>query len=88
MPTPRSLLITLLAALLVFGAAVPSSAQSASGARITPNFKDADITQVIEAVAAAIRAGHAGEERVERDVYEFLERMEGLGVLALAEPRK
>jgi general secretion pathway protein D len=28
-------------------------AQSADGPRITPNFKDADITQVIEAVAAA-----------------------------------
>ena len=38
----------------------------------------------VEAVAAAIRAGHPAGERVERDVYEFVERMETLGVLKLA----
>jgi hypothetical protein len=37
----------------------------------------------VEAVAAAIRAAHPAEERVERDVYEFVERMETLGVLKL-----
>ena len=43
----------LFAALLVV-AALPLAAQApAAGARITPNFKDAEITQVIEAVAAA-----------------------------------
>jgi general secretion pathway protein D len=68
MPTSRSLLTTLLAALLVFGAAVPSSAQSASGARITPNFKDADITQVIEAVAAATGRNIIVDPRVRAQV--------------------
>jgi general secretion pathway protein D len=68
MPTPRSLLITLLAALLVFGAASPSTAQHASGARITPNFKDADITQVIEAVAAATGRNIIVDPRVRAQV--------------------
>ncbi len=68
MPISRSLLTTLLAALLVFGAAVPSSAQSASGARITPNFKDADITQVIEAVAAATGRNIIVDPRVRAQV--------------------
>ena len=68
MPTPRSLLITLLAVLLVFGAASPSTAQPASGARITPNFKDADITQVIEAVAAATGRNIIVDPRVRAQV--------------------
>jgi general secretion pathway protein D len=68
MPTPRSLLINLLAALLVFGAASPSTAQPASGARITPNFKDADITQVIEAVAAATGRNIIVDPRVRAQV--------------------
>ena len=68
MPTSRSLLTTLLAALLVFGAAGPSSAQPASGARITPNFKDADITQVIEAVAAATGRNIIVDPRVRAQV--------------------
>jgi general secretion pathway protein D len=42
----------LIAALLT-AAAAASAQQPAPGQRITPNFKDADITQVIEAVAAA-----------------------------------
>ena len=42
----------LIAALLA-AAAAASAQQTAPGQRITPNFKDADITQVIEAVAAA-----------------------------------
>ena len=68
MPTSRSLLTTLLAALLVFGAASPSTAQPASGARITPNFKDADITQVIEAVAAATGRNIIVDPRVRAQV--------------------
>jgi hypothetical protein len=38
----------------------------------------------VEGVAAALRAEHPEGERVERDVYEFAERMEALGVLALS----
>ena len=38
----------------------------------------------VEAVAAALRAAHPADENVERDVYDFVERMEALGVLALA----
>ena len=68
MPTSHSLLTTLLAALLVFGAAGPSSAQPASVARITPNFKDADITQVIEAVAAATGRNIIVDPRVRAQV--------------------
>jgi len=68
MPTSRSLLTTLLAALLVLGAAGPSYAQPASGARITPNFKDADITQVIEAVAAATGRNIIVDPRVRAQV--------------------
>lgn len=47
---PKTRLLCLLAALLCMSAP-PLLAQSA--ARITPNFKDADITQVIEAVGAS-----------------------------------
>jgi pyrroloquinoline-quinone synthase len=42
----------------------------------------------VEAVAAAIRTEHPTGERVERDVYEFIERMEPLGVLRLSEGDK
>jgi general secretion pathway protein D len=68
MPNPRSLLIPLLTALLVFVAAGPASAQPASGARITPNFKDAEITQVIEAVAAATGRNIIVDPRVRAQV--------------------
>ena len=68
MPNPRSLLIPLLTALLVFVAAGPVSAQPASGARITPNFKDAEITQVIEAVAAATGRNIIVDPRVRAQV--------------------
>ena len=68
MPTSRSLLTTLLTALLIFGAASPSPAQPASSARITPNFKDADITQVIEAVAAATGRNIIVDPRVRAQV--------------------
>jgi len=56
--------------------------------RISPSGKAilvaCDGTRDVEAVAAAIRAEHPAEERVEREVYEFIERMETLGVLRLA----
>jgi len=54
---------------------------SASGQAI---LAACDGARDVEAVAAAIRAAHPAEERVERDVYEFVERMETLGVLKLA----
>jgi pyrroloquinoline-quinone synthase len=54
---------------------------SASGKEI---LAACDGVRDVEAVAAAMRAAHPGEERVERDVYEFVERMEGLGVLTLS----
>ncbi|MEY3975459.1 MAG: hypothetical protein RLZZ33_514 [Pseudomonadota bacterium] len=68
MPNLRSPLIPLLTALLVLGAAGPSSAQPSSGARITPNFKDAEITQVIEAVAAATGRNIIVDPRVRAQV--------------------
>ncbi len=68
MPTSRSLLTALLATLLTISAAAPLSAQPASGARITPNFKDADITQVIEAVAAATGRNIIVDPRVRAQV--------------------
>ncbi len=52
MKTP-SFLAGLVAALLAFSNPGVVSAQSNNGQRITPNFKDAEIGQVIEAVAAA-----------------------------------
>ena len=42
-----------------------------------------DGSRSVEAVAAALRARHPGDEGIERDVYDFVERMEGLGVLQL-----
>jgi pyrroloquinoline-quinone synthase len=55
--------------------------------RISPSGKAivaaCDGVRDVEAVAAAIRAEHPTGERVEREVYEFIERMETLGVLAL-----
>ena len=44
---------TALACVLLAAAATAPSQQPAAGPRITPSFKDADITQVIEAVGAA-----------------------------------
>ena len=49
-------------------AAGPAAAQGASGPRITPNFKDADITQVIEAVAAATGKSIIVDPRVRAQV--------------------
>jgi pyrroloquinoline-quinone synthase len=55
---------------------------SASGREI---LAVCDGTRDVEAVAAALRARHPEGEGVERDVYDFVERMEGLGVLRLDE---
>jgi hypothetical protein len=55
--------------------------------RVSPSGKAVlaacDGARDVEAVAAAIRAAHPADEGVERDVYEFVERMESLGVLRL-----
>jgi pyrroloquinoline-quinone synthase len=58
---------------------------SASGREI---LAACDGTQSVEALAAALRGRHPEEERVERDVYDFVERMEGLGVLRLEDAEK
>jgi len=55
---------------------------SASGREI---LAACDGTRSVEAVAAALRARHPEGESVERDSYDFVERMEGLGVLRLEE---
>ncbi len=57
-----------LAALLTAVAISPLVAQPASGQRITPNFKDAEITQVIEAVAAATGRSIIVDPRVRAQV--------------------
>jgi pyrroloquinoline-quinone synthase len=55
--------------------------------RISPSGRTilaaCDGSRDVESVAAALRAAHPGEESVERDVYDFVERMEALGVLVL-----
>ncbi len=53
---------------------------SASGREI---LAACDGARSVEAVAGAVRARHSEGASVERDVYEFVERMEGLGVLQL-----
>jgi pyrroloquinoline-quinone synthase len=53
---------------------------SASGRDV---FAACDGARDVEAVAAALRAAHPSDERVARDVYDFIERMETLGVLKL-----
>ena len=58
---------------------------SASGRAI---LAACDGVRDVEAVATAIRAAHPEGERVERDVFEFLERMDSLGVLQLSDPDK
>ncbi len=58
---------------------------SASGREI---LAACDGSAHVEAVAGALRARHPEDPGVERDVYEFVERMEGLGVLRLAETDK
>jgi pyrroloquinoline-quinone synthase len=58
---------------------------SASGREL---LEACDGAQSVEALAAALRARHPADARVERDVYEFVERMQGLGVLVLEEGEK
>jgi pyrroloquinoline-quinone synthase len=53
---------------------------SASGKAI---LAACDGSRDVEAVAAEVRRSHPEDERVERDVYDFIERMEALGVLRL-----
>lgn len=67
-PRLASLLTLWLAALLSGAAGSSLSAQPASGQRITPNFKDAEITQVIEAVAAATGRSIIVDPRVRAQV--------------------
>jgi general secretion pathway protein D len=57
-----------LTVVLGLAAAGPAAAQGAPGPRITPNFKDADITQVIEAVAAATGKSIIVDPRVRAQV--------------------
>jgi len=63
-----SSLALLLAAVLSGAAGSSLFAQPASGQRITPNFKDAEITQVIEAVAAATGRSIIVDPRVRAQV--------------------
>jgi general secretion pathway protein D len=59
----------LLLALVLLAAGMGSaSAQSGSGQRITPNFKDADITQIIEAVGMATGKNFIIDPRVRAQV--------------------
>jgi hypothetical protein len=58
---------------------------SASGREI---LAACDGAASVEAVAGVVRARHPEGEGVERDVYDFVGRMEGLGVLRLEGPEK
>jgi pyrroloquinoline-quinone synthase len=53
--------------------------------KISPSGREildaCDGIRSVEAVAAALRARHAEGESLERDVYDFVEQMEGLGAL-------
>jgi len=53
---------------LLLGGAAPLGAQQSAAARITPNFKDAEITQVIEAVATATGRSIIVDPRVRAQV--------------------
>ena len=72
----RVVIVLCTASLLALGCAASRAqpapparpAESASGQRITPNFKDADITQVIEAVAAATGRNMIVDPRVRAQV--------------------
>ncbi|MGA1384090.1 MAG: type II secretion system protein GspD, partial [Steroidobacteraceae bacterium] len=57
-----------LAACLTLGAPPLVAQQGSGSARITPNFKDAEITQVIEAVAAATGRSIIVDPRVRAQV--------------------
>ena len=64
----RGLASALCVAALLLASTPPLPAQGAGGARITPNFKDAEITQVIEAVAAATGRSIIVDPRVRAQV--------------------
>lgn len=64
----RALLSALCIAACLLSSAPPLPAQGAAAARITPNFKDAEITQVIEAVAAATGRSIIVDPRVRAQV--------------------
>ena len=71
MPIRPRRVTTLFAALalgLVVGAVTPPVVAQSQAQRITPNFKDADITQVIEAVAAATGKNIIVDPRVRAQV--------------------
>ena len=55
-------------ALVLLAVLAPAFAEPDSGARITPNFKDADITQIIEAVSAATGRNFIIDPRVRAQV--------------------
>jgi general secretion pathway protein D len=66
---PKAATALAAALLLGVGLGLPAAfAQGAAGQRITPNFKDADITQVIEAVAAATGRNIIVDPRVRAQV--------------------
>ena len=69
-PACRTIVAVLVSCLLLtIGAGTPpATAQGAAAPRITPNFKDADITQVIEAVAAATGKNIIVDPRVRAQV--------------------
>ena len=68
-PARARVVATALCLLWAAGSAAPvATAQGAAGQRITPNFKDADITQVIEAVAAATGRSIIVDPRVRAQV--------------------
>ena len=60
--------------------------------RVSPSGREilalCDGARSVESVAGALREHHPENGSVERDVYDFVERMQGLGVLALAETGK
>ena len=64
----RGLLSVLCVAAYLLSSVPPLAAQGSAAARITPNFKDAEITQVIEAVAAATGRSIIVDPRVRAQV--------------------
>ncbi len=64
----RGLLSALCVAAYLLSSVPPLAAQGSAAARITPNFKDAEITQVIEAVAAATGRSIIVDPRVRAQV--------------------
>ena len=67
-PRRATALFAALALGLVVGAVTPPAVAQSQAQRITPNFKDADITQVIEAVAAATGKNIIVDPRVRAQV--------------------